>query len=136
MIDVLTRVYLLTGESTYIDRAQAIVSAFTSKVLQQPAGFATLVSAFDTLNNMKQIVIIGSRGDQATQDHIRAVHSCALIDRLLQVVPPGASLPAHHPATGKTQLDNKATVYICVGQTCSLPISDPANLASELSRLK
>jgi len=136
MIDVLTRTYLLTGESTYIDRAQAIVSAFTSKALQQPAGFATLVSAFDALDNMKQIVIIGSRGDRATQEHIRAVHSCALIDRLLQVVPPGASLPAHHPATGKTQLDNQATVYICVGQTCSLPISDPIDLAAELSRLK
>ena len=136
MIDILTRVYLLTGESTYIDRAHAIVSAFTSKVLRQPAGFATLVSAFDALNNMKQIVIIGSRGDRATQDHIRAVHSCALVDRLLQVVPPGASLPAHHPAAGKTQQGNQATVYICVGQTCSLPISDPTALAAELSRLK
>lgn len=136
MIDVLTRLYLLTGETAYVDRAHAIVTAFTSKALRQPAGFATLVTAFDALNNMKQIVIIGSRGDQSTQAQIRAVHDCSITDRLLQVVPPGASLPAHHPAAGKTQTNNKSTVYICVGQTCSLPISDPAALAAELSRLK
>ena len=135
MVDVLARLYLLTGEAAYFERAQAIVETFTAKLLRQPAGFATLVSAFDALNHMKQIVIIGSRGDRATQDLIHAVHQCSVADRLVQVVPPGASLPAHHPAAGKIQLDNKATVYVCVGQTCSLPITDPGALADELTRL-
>ena len=45
-----------------------------------------------------------------------------------------ASLPEGHPAHGKTQKDKRATVYVCRGQSCSLPITDPAELAEAFSR--
>ena len=41
-------------------------------------------------------------------------------------IAPGTSMPAGHPAAGKTQRDGKATAYLCVGPTCSLPVSDAA----------
>ena len=43
-------------------------------------------------------------------------------------------LPAAHPASGKTIVDGKAAAYVCRGETCSLPITDPATLVTMLAK--
>ena len=43
------------------------------------------------------------------------------------------TLRADHPAQGKTRIEDKATVYLCRGTTCSLPITDPEELARALA---
>jgi hypothetical protein len=58
---------------------------------------------------------------------------------VLAVVPPAGDskrgdLAPSHPAFGKTQLDGKATAYLCRGPTCSLPITDPDILSQALTR--
>jgi uncharacterized protein YyaL (SSP411 family) len=50
-------------------------------------------------------------------------------NRVLSVIAPGASLPDGHPAAGKEQTDGAATAYVCVGPTCSLPLTQPQALA-------
>ncbi|MEE9149598.1 MAG: hypothetical protein V3U27_19635, partial [Candidatus Tectomicrobia bacterium] len=35
--------------------------------------------------------------------------------------------------TGKTQIDGKATVYVCHNFTCSLPLTDPEALRARLT---
>ena len=51
-------------------------------------------------------------------------------------LPPGASLPASHPAHGKGLVDGKPAAYICDGPICSLPISDPDSLLETLGRVR
>lgn len=133
MLDVLTRLYLLCGEEHYRSRAASIADAFSAKAVRQAGAFAALITGFDSLSQMKQIVIIGAYEDRATQTLIQAVHLCPLPDRLLQVIAPGTELPDHHPAAGKTQEDGKATAYLCTGQVCSLPFTDPAVLSAALN---
>jgi uncharacterized protein YyaL (SSP411 family) len=41
-------------------------------------------------------------------------------------------LPDHHPAAGKVSRDGNAAAYVCVGATCSLPISNPDQLTQVL----
>jgi uncharacterized protein YyaL (SSP411 family) len=54
------------------------------------------------------------------------------MNTLIQRISPEDTLPDGHPATGKGQQDGKATAYICVGRTCSLPLTDVAALAEAL----
>jgi hypothetical protein len=35
-----------------------------------------------------------------------------------------------HPAAGKTAIDGKTTVYVCRGESCSLPVTEPDALAA------
>jgi uncharacterized protein YyaL (SSP411 family) len=42
------------------------------------------------------------------------------------------NLPASHAAAGKEMIDGKATAYVCIGQTCGLPVTDTAALAAQL----
>ena len=64
---------------------------------------------------------------------LAAIYGTSLPDCLLQLVPPGSDLPPEHPAHGKGQIDGRATAYVCRGATCSLPITDPVELARALA---
>jgi uncharacterized protein YyaL (SSP411 family) len=43
-------------------------------------------------------------------------------------------VPKGHPAAGKTNIGKAATAYVCVGETCSPPVTDPQDLRGLLSR--
>ena len=58
-----------------------------------------------------------------------------LPNRVLMVVPPGSDLPAGHPAAGKSAVESQATAYVCPGQTCLAPVTDPSTLAAQLDSL-
>ena len=53
-------------------------------------------------------------------------------NKIVSVVAPGEALHATHPANGKGQVDNKVTAYLCAGQTCSPPVTDPGQLEIQL----
>jgi uncharacterized protein YyaL (SSP411 family) len=56
----------------------------------------------------------------------------SLPNKIVMVIAPGESLHATHPANGKGQINNKVTAYLCAGQTCSPPITDPNQLELQL----
>jgi uncharacterized protein YyaL (SSP411 family) len=133
MVEVLARLALLTGNMAYHERAEALVASFASAVAGQAPSHATLLAGFDLLLNADQVIIVGSRGDADTKAMLRVVFEVSMPSRVLQVVTDTANLPAGHPAHGKTRAGGKATVYICHGQTCSLPINDAATLRGLLN---
>ena len=128
MVEVLARLALLTGDTAWQDRAEALVASFASAVAGQAPSHATLLAGFDLLLNADQIIIIGDRKEADTQAMLRAVFDASLPNRVLQVVADTSALPAAHPAQGKRRTGGRATAYICHGQTCSLPIDDAATL--------
>ena len=61
-----------------------------------------------------------------------ALPSGAVPDAVVLSVAPDAALPPDHPAHGKTQVRGLPTAYVCPGQTCRLPVTDPLELADAL----
>jgi hypothetical protein len=43
------------------------------------------------------------------------------------------ALPATHPAAQKPAVDDRVTVYVCRGETCSLPVTEPHQLQDLLA---
>ena len=80
-----------------------------------------------------QIVIVGDRDSGTGSTMVNAVFDVSLPNRVLQVVEDAATLPAGHPAYGKIKVGGEPTAYICRGQTCSLPITDVAELLRALN---
>lgn len=130
---VLARLHHLTGEAAYRDRAEAVLTAFGAATAHNPMAHATLLNSFESLSRMTQIIIIGERDDKDTKAFLRHLFETAIPDRLVSVVARTGDLPAHHPAHGKTAVDNRSTAYVCVGQTCSLPITAVDDLRSALT---
>ncbi|MBI1180410.1 MAG: DUF255 domain-containing protein [Alphaproteobacteria bacterium] len=133
MVEVLARLAYLTGEEAWRERAEQLVAAFAPAVAQQAPSHATLLCGFDLLLNADQIVLLGERDDPATAQMLRSILAASMPNRLLQVVGDAAALPDGHPAHGKTRKDGRPTVYVCHGQTCSLPIDDPTELSAILT---
>jgi uncharacterized protein YyaL (SSP411 family) len=131
-LQALARIYALTGENNYRDKATAIIRAFSGELDRDSLSMATYLNGIDLLLNTVHIVIVGDRGTEECKALIKAVYCASVPNRVMQVVRPGHQFPPGHPAHGKTQLDGKATVYLCRGQQCSLPIVTPFKLEQEL----
>ena len=132
LVGVLAQLYHLTAEDACLERAGALVRAFSGEIGERFAPMPTLINNSELLANAMQIVIVGARGEGDCDAMIRATYSLSLPNRVMRVIDPGSSMPAGHPAAGKTQQDGKVTAYLCVGPTCSLPVTDAGALLAML----
>jgi uncharacterized protein YyaL (SSP411 family) len=132
LVEILARLYYLTGEERYRARADATVAAFAGELQRNVFGYGALLNANELLQDALQVVIIGRAADPATLAMRRAVLSVSLPNLVLAVIDPGATLPTTHPAAGKGQIGGKVTAYLCEGQACSPPVTDPEELATDL----
>ncbi|MEE8214025.1 MAG: thioredoxin domain-containing protein [Alphaproteobacteria bacterium] len=134
MVGVFARLWLLTGEDGYRTRAEQVIRAFSGDLQKDAFALATLVNESDLLTRAAQTVIIGAADDSDAQALVGAALTAPQPNLVMQRIDPGAELAPGHPAQGKTQLDGKATAYVCVGPVCSLPITTPKDLHDALAR--
>ncbi len=132
---VLARLSYITGKADYLARAEAVIKAFAGEVPKNFFPLATLLNSAEFLRRAVQIVIIGTRGDRQTKAMIRAVYGASLPNRVLTIIAPDRDLPPGHPACGKSQQGGNATAYVCIGQTCSLPLTKPGNLSEAIAAI-
>ncbi len=159
LAEVFARLWHLTGEATWRERAEALLRAFTGNddhLAQMP----TLLAAADLLEEAATVVVVaattppppvgGGRGegsrrpptpfDPATNPspHPSTRGEVSLLTAALTAPDPATivlqaqttdTLPAGHPAHGK---GNSPAAYLCRANVCSLPVTDPATLAKML----
>ena len=133
MVANLARLYFLTGNDAYRARADALINAFSGALAENFFPLAALMNGIEFLQCGTQIVIIGDRVAPDCRALLGAVTTVSLPNRALAVIGPDDALPDSHPAHGKTQQAGTATAYVCVGTTCSLPLTDAGDLAEALS---
>ena len=128
----LARLHYLTGSDHYRQRAEEIIGTFAGEATQNFFPLTGLFCANEILQTCAQVVIVGADDDPATAALLDAAWKAPNMNKLVQRIPPDVALPENHPATGKGQQDGRATAYVCIGQTCSLPLIDPAALRDAL----
>ena len=133
---VLARLFYLTGKDHYRARSEAVIAAFAGELARNFFPLPTLLGSNLFLQHAVQVVVTGDESDPAVADLIETAYRVSLPDRVLLVVGPDDSLPANHPARGKTPLGGVATAYVCVGTVCSLPLTHPDTLLTELRRAR
>lgn len=131
MIEAAARLWYLTGDAAYRNRADALVEAFAGHLARNFFPMCTYLNGFDTLVNAVQAVVAGE-GAQAQALAAQAL-SAPLPGLVVNRAPDGA--PDGHPAHGKTVPEGAdAAVFICEGTACSLPVTTPQDLAARLAR--
>jgi uncharacterized protein len=133
LVGVFARLFYLTGEPAWRERAERQVAAFSGEVVHNPLGHAALLSGAMLLERPVQVVLVGdaASADLAALRH--AALAASLPDAVVLQVGPDTALPAEHPAFGKGALDGRATAYVCPGRTCLAPVVEPADLAASLA---
>ena len=122
---LLLRLYHYTNHDDYLDRAEIILRSYRDAMQAQPFGLAHMLAALDFyLAKPKEIVIVGELNDAVTAELLKGVHSNYLPNSTLQWLRPDEPLGEIAPLIeGKSQLDGKATAYICHNFTCSAPVN-------------
>ncbi len=127
---LLAKLALATGKRLYLDRADEIIRCFAGELSHNIFPLGSYLASFETRLWPIQIVLIGGGGE--TEAMRRVVFDLALPTRILSRLDDGAALPDSHPAHGKRAIDGKPTAYVCMGETCSLPITDGDALRAAL----
>jgi len=131
MAQNLVRLWHLTGTDTYREDADAIIEASAPAVAGNLFATTGMLSALDLRLNATDVVIVAppAVSPSALVDTVRARWTPNVI---LSVHEGAADLPSSHPASGKASVDGKPAAYVCRGETCSLPVTEPAALVALL----
>jgi uncharacterized protein YyaL (SSP411 family) len=133
MAEALARLFYLTGDASYRERAERTIAAFAPELERNFFPLAGLVNAYEFLCDAVQVVVVGRRADPGFEGLAKQAFASGDPDLIVQLVAPGAEVAPSHPAFGKTDAAGPARAFVCRGQTCSLPITDPAALREALS---
>ncbi len=124
----LLRLSRLTGNASLEEKAHGVAAAFSANVRQAPSAHTMLMSALDLgVGPSHEVVIVGMRGDSATEAMLRAVHSVFVPGKVVLFV--DSDSPARIRKVAKfTQWmgmkDGKATAYVCTDYVCKSPTND------------
>jgi uncharacterized protein len=132
LAEVFAKLWHLTGNTAWRERAEALLRAFTGNP-DQLAAMPTLLAAADLLEEAPTVVIAGDPAHPLAQ--ALATVALAAADPRVVVLhaPAPGSLPADHPAFGKSAGAEGAAAYVCRRMVCGLPIADCDALAAALS---
>ena len=130
MAEILARLHHLTGDPVWRQRTNAVLAAF-SGLGDSLSAAPTLLAAADLLEEGACVVVTAGPGADAL---LRAASTSPDPAVAVLRAPVTVNLPANHPAFGKPTDPRFAMAYLCRGGTCSLPITDAAELARRLRR--
>jgi uncharacterized protein YyaL (SSP411 family) len=132
----LLRLYYYTGDEDLLQKGEQVLRLFRDKMEDEPFSFGQMLCALDFyLETPKEIVIVGSSGQDDTLALLRRVHESYLPNKILLVLDPAAHTAdafAHLPVDEMTQVEGKATAYVCHNFACSAPTTAPATFAELL----
>lgn len=129
MAQNLIRLASLTGYYSYQEKADRLFDGLLPYAAANLFGHAALLAALDTRLRLTEIVITGNRQREFTR---AALNQSFLASTLLRASK-HSSLPEHHPAREKVAAaKGEGAAFVCRGEVCSLPITDPSKFEDAL----
>ena len=128
----LVRLAALTGDTKWRDRADRLFDGVLAGAADNLLQHAALLNALDLRLHAAEVVVTGP-------DHARfaaAALTLPFISRIVLRAPSAGALPAGHPAQAKIAARPKSAAFVCVGETCSLPIADPGKIAEVVGAMR
>jgi uncharacterized protein YyaL (SSP411 family) len=136
MISNLVHLFLLTGETRYLKRAEAIPHAFAASLASNQVAHTGMFASSVDLLARQQVVIVGKTNAADTGRLAATLRSLSVPGCVEQLIEPDAPMPPSPTLAGKKPLGGKATAYVCSGTQCSAPITEPGELRRALIAMR
>jgi uncharacterized protein YyaL (SSP411 family) len=128
LVGVFARLWVLTGEARWHDKARAQVAAFAGELDSNFFPLMTLLNGYETLQSAAELVLVGDPAAPQTEALRRAIYGKSQPDKVVRRLVPDTPLPANHPAAGKGLVNGQPALYVCRNMSCEAPITDPAKV--------
>jgi hypothetical protein len=131
----LIRLAVLAGDDTWRDKADRLIAAIAPSAVENLYMHMALLNAVDLRLRAAEIVVTGegTRADAL----LAAARRRSPLDRIVLHAASAADLPPTHPAREKiAAAATEPLAFVCVGETCSLPVTDPAELTAAIDAVR
>jgi uncharacterized protein YyaL (SSP411 family) len=130
----LVRLAFCTGQDAWRALADKLFDGLLPLANENLFMHVGLLNALDLRLRAAEIVVVGS-GPQA-DDLVTAALEAPFLDRIVLRAPKPQSLPGHHPAQDKIKSTPGIAAFVCVGETCSLPMTGGEQVAQTLAAMR
>lgn len=134
---VLLRLALLTGDDSFRSKTEQILSLLKTAMMRSPNAFGHLLCALDFyLASPYEVAIIGFPEYEDTRLMLDAVFKRYLPNKVVALANPGDSKSAAviKLLEGRSQIEGKATAFVCRNFYCEAPVTDQLSLRKQLDR--
>ncbi len=128
----LVRLAALTGELSYREKADRLIEGILAAHAQNLFGHVALLNGLDVRLRAAEIVVTGGKTDALAQ----AALKLPFLDRIVLRATSAAGLPPSHPAQEKLAAAPDGAAFVCVGETCSLPVTQPDAIAQTVAGMR
>jgi uncharacterized protein YyaL (SSP411 family) len=125
----LIRLAVFTGQHAWRDKADRLFEGIAASAGENLFAHLALLNALDLRLRAAEIVVAGE-GARAN-DLLAAARKLPFLDRIVLRASP--ALPASHPAQEKIKATAQSAAFVCVGETCSLPVTEPDAIAAAVT---
>ncbi len=132
--DNLVRLAALSGNDQWRAAADRLFDGVLPLAAPNLFAHAALLNALDTRLRLAEIVVTGSGARAAAL--AAAARKLPFLDRVVLRAPSADALAPNHPARDKIAAAPDGAAFVCVGETCSLPVTDTAELAVRLGEMR
>jgi uncharacterized protein YyaL (SSP411 family) len=130
---VLLRLAALTGDARFRASAEAALRLIQPMAANYPTAFAHWLCAIDlALARAREIAVVGDPAREDTRALLEIIGKPYRPNQVVAVKTAGAQ--SEVPLLdGRTQIDGRATAYVCESFACKLPVTESEALASLLA---
>jgi uncharacterized protein YyaL (SSP411 family) len=121
----LVRIAIFTGRHDWRDHVDRLFEGILSRAGENLFGHLALLNALDFRLRAAEIVVTGN--DEKAAELLAAARKLPFPDRV--ALRASDALPDAHPAREKIKASAGSAAFVCVGATCSLPVTSPQALA-------
>jgi uncharacterized protein YyaL (SSP411 family) len=136
MAHALVRLHGYTGDPELRERAETTIRSVAGHALESPFGFGHMLGAIDRLvRGNVEVIVVAATADASALSLVRAAQRAYVPNLAVACVAPGDEIERGLGAgVDRKTIDGAATAYVCREQTCSPPVTKPADLSPLLSR--
>jgi len=128
----LIRLAVLAGDESWRAAADRLFDGIFPKAFANLVAHAALLNALDFRLRAAEIVVTGENADQL----FAAALALPFLDRVVLRAPSADALTPLHPARAKLAAHAGAAAFVCVGERCSLPVTEPQQLAAAVAAMR
>ena len=128
----LVRLAVLSGDDQWRAKADRLIEGILSAAERNLFGHVALLNALDLRLRAAEIVVTGPDADRFAQ----AALKLPFLDRIvLRAAPPPICRPSH-PAQEKIKAAPGSAAFVCVGERCSLPVTEADQIAQAVAAMR
>jgi uncharacterized protein YyaL (SSP411 family) len=125
----LIRLAVFTAQHAWREKADRLFEGIAAGAAENLFAHLALLNALDLRLHAAEIVVTGE-GAHAN-DLLAAARKLPFLDRIVLRASP--ALPASHPAQEKIKATAQSAAFVCIGETCSLPVIEPGAIAAAVT---